>query len=170
MMMPASNTRRFVTVADLFRLDVSACCGAHGKGFHHVEMTVPDDVNLFMKLVEAMLVRIDADANVYACKTGDLANAALRVMSEDLSTTFENPDEAHVQMKSLIRRVRIVRDAQDRLVRAINAAERFERGERRFVSGESVEDLLARSKRLRAEVDKRLDSIRKRRTVSRAQE
>lgn len=160
--MSASNTRRFVVFAErlasVFRLDVSACCGGHSQGFHHVEMTVPDDVNLFLKLAEAMLVRIDADANVYMCKTGDLANAALRVMSEDLSTTFENPDKAYVQMRLLIRRARKVRRAHDDLVRA---AERFARGERRFVSCESVDELIERSKRLLAEGDKQLHCLKK---------
>lgn len=150
----------------MFRLDVSACCGGRGEGFRHVETTVPDDVHLFMKLAEAMLVRIDADANVYACKAGDLANAALRAMSEDLAATFENPDEAYIQMRLLIRRARKVRRAHDDLVRATNAAERFARGERGFVSGESADELIERSKRLLAEVDKQLHHHRKRRAAS----
>ncbi len=119
------------------------------------------EANEFLKMAEDVLVRMDADADVYTCKASVLANAVACELVANLGGPVDTKLEG--QMTALIRQARKVRRTHDNIVRAVRAAERFARsgagagGDNVY---ESVDDFIARSKRLRAEVDTRLAATR----------
>ena len=111
------------------------------------------EANEFLKMAEDVLVRMDADADVYTCKASVLANAVVCELVANLGGPVDTNLEG--QMRALIHQARKVRRAHDNLVRAVRAAERFAQsgaGAGGESVHESVDDFIARSKRLRAEV------------------